>query len=328
MTTNFQIEDYMKKYNIKGFCGVYGSDEIFKTYKKNCSIIVNYSPIGSKGSHWIGIRNINSREPIEYFDSYGFKPDHDDKILGLKTKFREFIDKYNTSGKPFKYNHYDLQAYGSDVCGEYSAKFIIDGLPYLDNKIKNPNWNNILSLKTPEGRDKQILKEIKIRKHTNLGYVGGELDKAKSFVNNLDPLLLDNMTNDNSLMLSLYYASLPYHQTSTTRRNVEMFKNINMEEIGSGLDSMYNKSFKDKMKNIDNWKPDRSYKINQLLKSVNPNNYYHQYLIKNKEDISKLYNNLSSNTYPFGTYNNFNIEREYNDFFNNYIHHYRKNPYF
>lgn len=328
MTTNYQIEDYMKHYKVKGFCGVYASDEIFKTYKKNCSIIVNYSPMGSKGTHWIAFRNINSKEPMEYFDSYGFRPDHDDKILGVKTKFREFIDKYNTSGKAFKYNHFDLQAYGSDVCGEYCAKFIMDGLPYQTNQIKNPKWSVILSMRTPEGRDKEVKDEIKIRSHKHSGYIGGEMEKANAFVKHLDPFLVDNMTNDNSLKLTMYYASLPYHQTSTSRRNVEMFKNLNIEEVGSGLNEMYNKSFSNKMTKIDNWSPDRSWKINQLLSAIDQNHIFHQYLIKNKGDICKLYNNLCANTYPYGTYNNFNIQREYDEFFNNFIHHHRQNPYF
>tara|TARA_R110000787_G_scaffold195263_1_gene306660 strand:- start:1938 stop:2924 length:987 start_codon:yes stop_codon:yes gene_type:complete len=328
MTTNFQIDNYMKAHHVIGYDGVYGSDEIFRKYKKNSSIIVNYSPIGSKGSHWIGIRNINSKNPIEYFDSYGFPPDHDDKILGVKTRFREFIEKYNLSGKPYQHNAFDLQAYGSDVCGEYSCKFIMDGLPYFPNKIKNPKWNVILSFRTPEGRDKEVKNEIQIRTNKHNGYVGGELEKANAFVKHLDPYLQDNLTNDNSALLTLYYASLPYHQTNTTRRNVEMFKNLKMEEVGSGLDEINNKLFSNKMLKIDNWFPDKSYKIEHLLKTINPNNRYHQYLIENKKDIMKLYNNLYSNTYPFGTYNNFNIDREYNDFFNNYLHHYRKNPYF
>ena len=161
MTTNYQLMDFMKRNNVQGYCGVFASDEIFQTYKKNCSLIVNYSPMGSKGTHWIAFRNINSKEPLEYFDSYGFAPSHDDKILGVRTKFREFIDKYNTSGMPFKYNHFDLQAYGSDVCGEYCAKFIMDGLPYQTNHIKNPKWNSILSFRTPEGRDNEVKKKYK-----------------------------------------------------------------------------------------------------------------------------------------------------------------------
>jgi len=323
MTTNYQLENFLQTEKAKGFSGVYGSDEIWRTYKKNSCIIVNYSPIGSKGSHWIGIRNINSKSPIEYFDSYGYRPDFDDKILGLKTRFREFLEKYNTSGYPMVYNNFDLQAFGSDVCGEYCCKFILDGLPYIGGK-KNDLWLNILKYNTPEGRDDAIQEDIKIRRK-NKGYIGGEIDKANAFFTNLDPLIQSNFVNDNSGILTFYYASLPYTQTNTTKRNVEMFKNININDVGSGLDDFYNKSFKEKMKKVDNWKPDKAYKIEQIIRVLNRNNNFHKYLLDNCEDLGKLYNNLCSNPYPWRTYNNFNIQKEYDDYFVNFLHHFRQN---
>ena len=76
MTSNHQLARFMRDNKVSNFCGVYGSDEILnKNFRKDCSIIVNYSPINSKGTHWIAIKNINSNKPIEYFDSYGFRPD-------------------------------------------------------------------------------------------------------------------------------------------------------------------------------------------------------------------------------------------------------------
>ena len=90
MTTNYQIENYFKKNPSKNFKGVYASNEISSLkLPKNSSIIVNYSPNYARGSHWIAMKHLNDKkQPPEYFDSYGFIPDHDDKIIGVKTNFK------------------------------------------------------------------------------------------------------------------------------------------------------------------------------------------------------------------------------------------------
>ena len=65
--------------NCKHFRGVFPSDKLlhankFKSRKKTPQLfIVNFDPAHMKGSHWIAIYipPKYTREPLEYFDSYG-----------------------------------------------------------------------------------------------------------------------------------------------------------------------------------------------------------------------------------------------------------------
>ena len=187
MTTNYQIEEYLKDKS-KTFKGVFASNELL-TLKLplNSSIIVNYSPNNTRGTHWIGMKNLNNKnKPPQYFDSYGFIPDHDDSILGVKTNFLQFLELRNLTSDSIKYNTKDLQAYGSDVCGEYSSYFILHGLP--DNK--NKWWKPILDLPTPQERDSEIKKLVPIRK-PRLGFRGDGLEKSKAFWSFVNPKVLE-----------------------------------------------------------------------------------------------------------------------------------------
>ena len=171
MTSNIQLDNYIKSKNIKGFIGVFSSDEIWNiNIPRDSSLIVNYSASYQNGSHWVAMRHLNCNQNIpEYFDSYGFKPDHDDKILGVRTRFLEFIQKQNKTNKPFRYNKKDLQSYGTDVCGEYSAWFIINGLPILPDGMISPQWRSVLNYQNSHNRDKYIKKLVGIRKTNQRG---------------------------------------------------------------------------------------------------------------------------------------------------------------
>lgn len=284
MTTNYEIEDYFNK--VKGkypqFKGVFASNEL-KKFPPNSSIIINYSPNYTRGTHWIGIRHLNSKKYApEYFDSYGFPPDHDDKILGVKTNFKKFLDENNKSGKPIKYNHIDLQGYDTDVCGEYSSLFIKCGLP-TDNV---DCWKPITDLNTSQERDAQVKEMVRIRPQTK-GLYGGSLNEAKAFFDVVNPSVPKILNHDNSAPLSLYLHAKPkYVIASTKKRIVEFLKNMREQDVIMSEWSQPN------FNNIVNDMPCAcDYPEDTILEGyINnlPDNNYNYLVKKDKKNILKL----------------------------------------
>ena len=283
MTTNYQIENYFKKNPSKNFKGVYASNEISSLkLPKNSSIIVNYSPKYARGSHWIAMKHLNDKkQPPEYFDSYGFIPDHDDKIIGVKTNFKDFLEDHNLSDKPIKYNNLDLQGYGSDVCGEYSTYFIKNGLP------SNKKWKEIKDLPTPEERDKKIRELVKIRPSSK-GFLGDGLARADAFWEYLNPRILKVFSHDENAPLSLYFGLNNWTQSSTKRQIVE-YQKLLPHNFPFMMDWM-KVPLSERVKEL----PDRSgYKglFDGFFKSLNDTTINKQ-LKKDKKSIMKIYNNL------------------------------------
>jgi len=162
MTTNFQLENYLR--NEKGFLGVFPSDKLPKYPPSGSSLIANYSKSGERGSHWVAMRGLNSIH-TEYFDSYGFQADDDDLLLGETTNFENYLKNNSINGK-YTTNKIELQSLNSDVCGEYSAWFIKNGLPELfyNNKvIINPKWREFIKQNNSYMNDKLIKKIVGIR---------------------------------------------------------------------------------------------------------------------------------------------------------------------
>lgn len=284
MTTNYQIEHYLKGKAIN-FRGVYASNEISSLkLPLNSSIIVNYSPSNTRGSHWIGIKNLNNKnKPPEYFDSYGFVPDHDDAILGVKTNFSQFLELRNLTTQPIKYNNKDLQAYGSDVCGEYSSYFILHGLPDTKNKW----WKPILDLPTPQQRDNEIKKLVPIRQ-PRVGFRGDGIDKAKSFWSFVNPKVLKIFEHDIFAPLSLYYGLKRWVMSNTTRQITEYLKLTpkNFEYMHDWL--------KQPLEKITSGLPivnGNNAMLNVYIDNL-PSNIANDELKKNKTIILNIYNNL------------------------------------
>jgi hypothetical protein len=110
------------------------------------------------------MRGLNSIH-TEYFDSYGFQADDDDLLLGETTNFENYLKNNSINGK-YTTNKIELQSLNSDVCGEYSAWFIKNGLPELfyNNKvIINPKWREFIKQNNSYMNDKLIKKIVGIR---------------------------------------------------------------------------------------------------------------------------------------------------------------------
>lgn len=80
---------------------------------KPCAMVINTDPSYKPGMHWVAIYIPAASEPVEYFDSYGQKPNI--------SSIRNFITKFPESW----YNNQRLQGPLSSVCGHYCIYFLI-----------------------------------------------------------------------------------------------------------------------------------------------------------------------------------------------------------
>ena len=98
-TSNFKIQEVLKKLNLSNDVGIYMRDDDFNTDIG----IVNLHP--SKGTHWVCYIN------KYYFDSYGCAPPENIKNY-IKSKYKSCI-----------YSEYQIQKYDS-LCASYCLYII------------------------------------------------------------------------------------------------------------------------------------------------------------------------------------------------------------
>lgn len=114
--TNWQIEDYLKKY--KAFLGCYMSDELQKlpNLKRNTALICNLDKSGNSGTHWTAI--LRTDFDIYFYDSFGRKPQQN--ILSFMKRHGSEINCFYSDKKYQKPKSYN--------CGYFCIKFICDAL--------------------------------------------------------------------------------------------------------------------------------------------------------------------------------------------------------
>ena len=96
------------------FQGVFAADTLpTHIYKKPAYYIINTDPIRKSGRHWTAM-SIDCHGRGEFFDSYGMSP--------YTPEHRRFLDRHC---KSWKYNHVDLQALDSTVCGQYCVLYLL-----------------------------------------------------------------------------------------------------------------------------------------------------------------------------------------------------------
>lgn len=157
MTSTDELE--AKNARVPRFLGVFADDQLpdlqakldqltrgpnLTGMKRNLgySAIINYSKLTDPrgGTHWVAFGNLRGEGPSLYFDSFGFAPDHDDVILSVGTRFRDFLLKNSGNGQVDS-NQFDLQAAVSDTCGEWASFFIWAGsLPRLSPRSDQPRF--------------------------------------------------------------------------------------------------------------------------------------------------------------------------------------------
>lgn len=121
MVSNYYIEEVMK--NVKGFKGVFSSNNIPLLKQNNSSLILNFDKEDEPGSHFIAV--FLTKNHLLYFDSLnlGFTP----------IDIAVYINKY----KKCLNMSQSLQNFNSDFCGFYCILFI------LANLIGEKYWSSI-----------------------------------------------------------------------------------------------------------------------------------------------------------------------------------------
>lgn len=77
------------------------------------AFVVNLSPHGSRGSHWIAL-HIDTKKNAEYFDSFGFGPTQGNILHFIKTH-----------SKRLQFNRKQFQHIISNKCGKFAILFIL-----------------------------------------------------------------------------------------------------------------------------------------------------------------------------------------------------------
>lgn len=109
MLTNLYIEKVFK--NVKGFLGVFSSNNAIQLKNPGESIIINFDKVGESGSHFIAIF-LTSKELL-YFDSLNFP------IIPIS------LANYLSHYKKIRDHSKSLQSFKSTFCGFYCMLFII-----------------------------------------------------------------------------------------------------------------------------------------------------------------------------------------------------------
>mgnify|MGYP006414622591 CR=1 FL=1 len=160
MSYDSEINYYLKP-KVKHFLGCFASNQLPTNPPHGSSLIVNYSKSDQRGTHWVAMRNLNTSN-VQFFDSYGFDADAEDIILSVHTNFVRYLKK-NSKNNRYVHNELNLQHIESDTCGEYSAKFIKDGLPMNKNGVINKKWEKYVKSNNLNKNNKMILNEIRLR---------------------------------------------------------------------------------------------------------------------------------------------------------------------
>jgi len=91
--------------------GVFPADQLPKITKYPSTFIANTDESTKSGQHWLAFYVADDKN-IEFFDSYGLKPQN--------KYFVSYIKKYKNK----VYNKKRLQGHLSTTCGQYSVSFI------------------------------------------------------------------------------------------------------------------------------------------------------------------------------------------------------------
>lgn len=137
ITTNLDLINIIKKFNIKNFNGVYSKDQLKKPLKRGFYII-NLADSVDEGTHWTALYIINDNFSI-YYDSFGFPAPEDIE---------------NIINKNYIYNKQQIQNIDSSSCGFYCIAFI----KFLSNKQdKLKSFNTFLKLFGNNTNDNEII---------------------------------------------------------------------------------------------------------------------------------------------------------------------------
>ncbi|CAH3140185.1 unnamed protein product [Porites lobata] len=128
--SNFDLMEWVKRFGIKHFRGIYSRDGLPKKIRKECGII-NLDDISGPGTHWVCYRNLDS--VVEYFDPFG---------LIMPNEALEYF--HTGSVKPIVYSMDEIQNRSTVLCGNWCLYYLFErqkGKGILD-VIHSPNFDN------------------------------------------------------------------------------------------------------------------------------------------------------------------------------------------
>ena len=129
----------------KIFGGVFAADELPKIMNTfPCGFVANTDPSTEPGTHWVAFY-FPSREKGEFFDSYGYPPEH----YGFE------------SYKIETWNKHKLQSSWSNVCGQYC-------IFYLYHKSRGYSMSKIVNLFTDNTSINDCNVACYVKKHFNV----------------------------------------------------------------------------------------------------------------------------------------------------------------
>jgi len=115
---NHQIDKILTRNQITSphYLGCFASDEILNINPMNLpfpqSMVVNFDPSDSKGSHWVAIF-VNSPNNVDYYDSLGIWPP-------LNNNITKFLSQF----KLIRFNPYAFQNQNAKNCGKHTIFFL------------------------------------------------------------------------------------------------------------------------------------------------------------------------------------------------------------
>ena len=111
---NYEIEEYLAKFKLPYFKGVYSSDNLPKI-DNDCIIICNLSDSIQPGSHFVTICKIGG--VLFFLDSLALNVGNENLI--------RFLESEKSKSVEFCYINSPMQSYNSDSCGIYCIFFVL-----------------------------------------------------------------------------------------------------------------------------------------------------------------------------------------------------------
>ena len=133
MTSAAELDDYAREVKLRGWRGVFPSDQMPDDIRPGDCLIANYSPLHDgvrNGTHWVALafpRGAHAR----YFDSMGRGPEVWDGTLGVDSPFKTYLRRHSFApkGMPHRYswNRVQWQSRQTEVCGEWCLLWLMSG---------------------------------------------------------------------------------------------------------------------------------------------------------------------------------------------------------
>ena len=122
MLNTTELEKICKEILPSTFDGVFPINELPITYKSTYNIIFNTDPNNLSGKHWIAV-SVRKNKHGYVFDSFGYPP---------PVKVQTWL---NARGIKWDFNHRQVQADDSFLCGHYCIYFLYFTMnPYYRNQ--------------------------------------------------------------------------------------------------------------------------------------------------------------------------------------------------